>query len=251
MAEATQDQRTIFAMGGGGFSMEPDNLALDQYILALTKQERPKVCFLPTASGDAEEYIQRFHTSLETLGTEHSHLSLTRYNQPDPHRHLLDQDVIYVGGGNSFQMLLVWRAHGIHETLRQAWEEGIILCGISAGSLCWFSGSITDSWGHPLQVLDDGLGFLPDSHCPHYDGEPERQEIYEESIASGVLPPGVAVEDSCGVLYRGTQFVESVCSVPGKSSYRVTADGQKAQKTPIPTRTLPRLTPEAARPATK
>ena len=97
--------------------MEPDNLALDQYILALTGKERPKVCFLPTASGDADEYIERFHGAMGALETEHSHLSLTRYNQADPHKHLLDQDVIYVGGGNSFQMLLVWRAHGIDRTL--------------------------------------------------------------------------------------------------------------------------------------
>lgn len=239
MSETPPEHQTIFAMGGGGFSMEPDNLALDQYILALTGKERPKVCFLPTASGDAEGYIERFHAAMGTLGTEHSHLSLTRYNQPEPHEHLLDQDVIYVGGGNSFQMLLVWRAHGIDKTLRQAWEQGTILCGLSAGSLCWFSGSITDSWGRPLRVLSDGLGFLPESHCPHYDGEPERRKIYEESIANGTLPPGIAVEDSCGVLYRGTQLVESVCSVPGKSAYRVTADGEKAKLTPIPTRKLP------------
>ena len=239
MSDDKPDRRTLFAMGGGGFSMEPDNLALDRYILALTGKERPKVCFLPTASGDSEEYIERFHASLETLETEHSHLSLTRYNQRDPDGHLLDQDVIYVGGGNSFQMLLVWRAHGIDKTLRQAWEKGIILCGVSAGSLCWFSGSITDSWGHPVQVLKDGLGFLPESHCPHYDGEPERQKIYEENIASGEIPSGIAVEDSCGVLYRGTQLVESVCSVPKKSAYRVTADGGKAKLTPIPTRELP------------
>ncbi len=242
MSDDEADRRTLFAMGGGGFSMEPDNLALDRYVLALTEKGRPKVCFLPTASGDAEEYIERFHSALESLGTEHSHLSLTRYNQPDPDGHLLDQDVIYVGGGNSFQMLLVWRAHGIDKTLRQAWEKGIILCGVSAGSLCWFSGSITDSWGHPLQVLNDGLGLLPESHCPHYDGEPERQNIYEESVAIGELPPGIAVEDSCGVLYRGTQLVESVCSVPNKHAFRVTQVGGKVRRTTIPTRMLPPLT---------
>ena len=194
MSDTPPEHRTIFAMGGGGFSMEPDNLALDRYILALTGKERPKVCFLPTASGDSEEYIERFHASLETLGTEHSHLSLTRYNQRDPDGHLLDQDVIYVGGGNSFQMLLVWRAHGIDKTLRQAWEKGIILCGVSAGSLCWFSGSITDSWGHPLQVLNDGLGFLPESHCPHYDGEEQRRPLYQQLIAEG-FPAGYAIDE--------------------------------------------------------
>jgi peptidase E len=225
-------------MGGGGFSMEPDNPALDRYTLALSGKKRPKVCFLPTASGDAEEYIERFHVALPVLGAETSHLSLTRYNQSDPHGHLLDQDVIYIGGGNSFQMLLVWRAHGLDKTLRQAWEKGIILCGLSAGSLCWFSGSITDSWGHPLQVFNDGLGFLPESHCPHYDGSPERQKIYEASIANGDLPPGIAVDDSCGVLYRGTAFVESVCSVSGKRAHWVSPENGQARLDPIPTRLL-------------
>ncbi len=238
MSDTPQDRQTIFAMGGGGFAMEPDNLALDHYVLGLTTKAQPKICFVPTASGDAAEYIERFHTAMETLNTDHSHLSLTRYNHPDPHKHLLNQDVIYVGGGNSFQMLLVWRAHGIDKTLRRAWEQGTILCGMSAGSLCWFSGSITDSWGHPLQVLNDGLGFLPDSHCPHYDGEPERQQIYEQSIANGTLPQGIAVEDSCGVLYRGTELVESVCSVPGKTAYRIAAEEGQCTRTPIPTRTL-------------
>ena len=225
-------------MGGGGFSMEPDNLALDRYILDLTGKERPKVCFVPTASGDAEEYIERFHAAMAPLETEHSHLSLTRYNQPDPHGHLLDQDVIYVGGGNSFQMLLVWRAHGIDKTLRSAWEQGTVLCGLSAGSLCWFGGSLSDSWGRPLQVFNDGLGLLPGSHCPHYDGESDRADLYHQSVANGALPPGIAVEDSCGVLFRGTAFVESVCSVSGKRAYWVSSDDGKARIAPIPTRLL-------------
>ena len=132
-------------------------------------------------------------------------------------------------------MLLIWRAHGIEETLRQAWEKGIILCGISAGSLCWFSGSITDSWGHPLRVFNDGLGLLPGSHCPHYDGESDRADLYHQSVANGALPPGIAIEDCCGVLFRGSAFVESVCSVSGKRAYWVSPDdgdtcGHRAQE---------------------
>ena len=238
MPDNTPDRRTVFAMGGGGFSMEPENLALDRYLLSLTGKEQPKVCFLPTASGDAEEYIERFHVSLDTLGTEHSHLSLLRYNHPDPHGHLLDQDVIYVGGGNSFQMLLVWRGHGLDKTLRRAWEQGTVLCGLSAGSLCWFGGSISDSWGHPLRIFNDGLGLLPGSHCPHYAEGSDRAVLYHQSVANGALPPGIAVEDSCGVLYRGTEFVESVCSVSGKQAHWVSPEDGKTRPAPIPTRWL-------------
>ena len=233
MSTQKQELRTIFAIGGGGFCP-----TLDQYTLDLTSKATPRVCFIPTASGDAEGYIENFYASFEALGAECSHLNLTRYNQPDLHTHLLNQDVIYVGGGNSFHMLLIWRAHGVDETLRKAWEKGIVLTGLSAGSLCWFSGSITDSWGHPYQVLNDGLGFLPESHCPHYDAEPERQDIYEEAIAQGVLPSGVAVDDNCGVLYKGTEFIESVASQPGKLSYRITAENGAATRKPIATRQL-------------
>ena len=239
MPDETRDPRTVFAMGGGGFSMEPDNLALDRYILAQVAREKPKVCFLGTASGDAQELIDRFHDALGPLGADTSHLSLLRYNQPNPHEHLLQQDVIYVGGGNSFQMLLVWRGHGIDKTLRRAWEQGTVLCGLSAGSLCWFEGSVSDSWGRPLRVLDDGLGFLPGSHCPHYDGAADRAALYHQSIASGALPAGIAIDDSCGVLYRGTQRVESVASVSGKRSYEISAEDGEVRIVPIATRLLP------------
>lgn len=233
MSDAAQKERSIFAIGGGGFSP-----LLNQYTLELTGLERPKICFLPTASGDAEQYIENFYASYGALDSECSHLSLTRYNHPDPAAHLLDQDVIYVGGGNAFQMFLVWRAHGIDKTLRQAWEKGIVLTGLSAGSLCWFSAATTDSWGLPLRVFQDGLGFLPGSHSPHYDSEPERREIYERSIASGDLAPGIAIDDHCGVLFRGTQWVESVCSVPGKTAYHVSHEGEAIKSTPLPTRLL-------------
>ncbi|MBM66321.1 MAG: peptidase E [Myxococcales bacterium] len=233
MTENRPKEPTIFAIGGGGFSP-----LLDGYSLNLTGKADPKVCFLPTASGDAEGYIENFYAAFRPLGAQCSHLSLTRYNQPDPIAHLLDQDLIYVGGGNAFQMLLVWRAHGIDKALRQAWNQGTVLTGLSAGSICWFSGATTDSWGLPLSVLNDGLGFLPGSHSPHYDSEAERRVTYEHNIAAGALPDGLAIDDHCGVLFRGTQRIESVCSVAGKGSYLVTREGERAKETPLPTRCL-------------
>jgi dipeptidase E len=233
MSDSSSQPRFIFPIGGGGFSH-----LLDQYALDLTQKARPKVCFLPTASGDAEGYIENFYASFGALEAECSHLSLTRYNQADPVAHLLSQDMIYVGGGNAFQMLLVWRAHGLDKALLKAWERGTVLTGLSAGSLCWFSGATTDSWGLPLRVFNDGLGLLPQSHSPHYDTEPERREIYEKSIAQGDLPDGVAIDDHCGVLFKGTTLIESVCSVAGKVAYRVTREGGAAKTRAIPTRLL-------------
>ena len=227
MPKPDHDHRKIFAIGGGGFS-EP----MGQYTLDLVDVASPKVCFLPTASGDAPLYIENFYASFEALGAECSHVNLNLYNQADPASHLLNQDVIYVGGGNVFHMLLIWRAHGLDKVLRQAWEQGIVMTGLSAGSICWFRGGNTDSWGKPLRPFNDGLGLLPGSHSPHYDSEPERKISYERLIADGDLPPGIAIEDSCGVLFRGQQLIESVCSVIGKKAYRVSfANGVVTQET--------------------
>ena len=228
-----EESRTIVAIGGGGFSP-----LIDTYSLSFTQKPQPKVCFLPTASGDAQGYIEEFYKHFDSLTPYTSHLSLTRYNHPKLHQHLLDQDLIYVGGGNSFQMLLVWRAHDVDKTLKRAWEQGCVMTGLSAGSICWFNGSITDSWGYPYQLLDDGLGLLPGSHCPHYDGEPERPAIYEDLIAQGRLPSGIAIDDHCAVRYRGTERVEVVASRPGHQAYTITFSNGESIRHALPSRLL-------------
>jgi peptidase E len=233
MKNTPSDPRTIVAIGGGGFSS-----LIDQYSLSFTGKSQPKVCFLPTASGDAEGYIEDFYQHFGALTPHTSHLSLTRYNHPNLHQHLLDQDLIYVGGGNSFQMLLVWRAHEVDKTLKRAWEQGCVMTGLSAGSICWFHGSITDSWGHPYQLIDDGLGLLPGSHCPHYDTELERPAIYEDLIAQGTLPEGVAIDDHCAVRYQGTERSEIVCSAAGHQAYALRAVQGEAKRTPLAARLL-------------
>src|SRR5206468_1326166 len=152
----------IVAMGGGSWPMEPRNPRLDRYIFSLARARRPRVCFLGTAFGDERKGIRRFYRAMEKHDVTPSDLSLFRRDNRDPAKVLLEQDVIYVGGGNTANLLAIWRLHGVDRAMREAWKRGIILCGVSAGMICWFESSVTDSFG-PLRELDDGLGLLPGS----------------------------------------------------------------------------------------
>ena len=232
-------QPCTVAMGGGGFSMEPDNLALDRYLLGLCNAERAKVCFLPTASGDSPEYIERFYAAFESLDCQPSHLSLFRANQRRPAAHLLDQDLIYVGGGNTFNMLQLWRAHGLDEALRSAWQKGVVCAGISAGSICWFDDGLTDSFGPQLEPLGDGLGWIEGSNCPHYDGEAQRRPRFESLVAAGKLPGGMAADDGVALRYEGSALVEVVSSRPRRSAYRVMRKDNGVQIEALEPRLLP------------
>lgn len=220
-------------MGGGGFSMEPDNLALDRYILDQTGVTRPKVTFLPTASGDADQYVDRFHASFSTLECEPDHLGLFDRTISDLRAHVLSRDVIYVGGGNCWNMLLLWRAHGLDEILHEAWQAGVVLCGLSAGSICWFQQGTTDSFGLPLHPLLNGLGFISGSHCPHYDGEADRRPTYLQWVGDGTLLGGLALEDGVAAKFVNGDVVECVSSRPGARAYTVTASPEGAVETPI------------------
>ncbi len=221
----------IVALGGGGFSQETDNTLLDDYILGLTGVERPRVCFLPTASGDAEGYVDKFYAAFSPERCDPSHLFLLRPRALDGHpltaaeagearAHLLSRDVVYVGGGNTSNMLAAWRLHGIDQVLREAWKAGVVLCGISAGSLCWFAGGPTDGLGNGIQPLSDGLGFLPGSHSPHYD-EPSWRTRYQELVAAGLLPDGYAADNCAALHFVGTELVRVVASKPEARGYRV------------------------------
>jgi dipeptidase E len=234
--------RIIVAMGGGGFSMEPDNPLLDDFILDLARaargRRRPRVCFLATASGDTPGYIADYYAAFARR-SEATHLSLFVRTVDDIERLLLEQDVVYVGGGNTENMLAVWRAHGVDRAMRRAWEAGVVLAGVSAGSLCWFETGTTDSFGAGLAPLSNGLGFLAGSHSPHYDGEATRRPHYQRLIAEGVLPAGYAVDDGAALVFRGTDLAEVVASRPGSRAFRVErgSDGE-AIETELPTRYL-------------
>jgi dipeptidase E len=213
----------IVALGGGGFSMERDSSLLDDYILSLTHATRPRVCFLPTASGDADHYVVRFYRRF-SAHCDASHVSLFRRDQgvggveDDLATHLLAQDLIYVGGGNVVSMLGAWRAHGLDTVLRRAWRRGIVLCGPSAGSLCWFAESLSAFHGAPRRVR--GLGLLPYSNCVHYDAEPARRAEYHRFVAAG-MRAGFAADDGVALHFRGTLLKRAVSSRPGGRAYRV------------------------------
>ena len=178
------------ALGGGGFSDEPDDPRLDAYILALARRPRPRVCFVGTASGDAPTYTRKFfHAVVRHHDAEPSELLLFERDVADLRAFVLAQDVLYVGGGNTANLLAVWRVHGLDAILREALDAGAVLCGISAGMNCWFEASSTDSFGPELAPLHDGLGFVGGSACPHYDGEPQRRPHYR-ALVDGGFPPG-------------------------------------------------------------
>jgi dipeptidase E len=212
--------KQIIAMGGGGFSMEPDNLLLDQYIINQSKASRPKVCFLPTASGDAEWYIERFYKSFTSLSIEPSHLSLFKPSTRDLEGFLLEKDIIYVGGGNTKNMLALWKEWGIDVILRKAWESGTILTGLSAGSICWFEEGTTDSYGDGLETIK-GLGLIAGSHSSHYDGEENRRPLYHSFIERGELKPGYAADDGAALHFIDEELSRAVSSRPYASAYRV------------------------------
>ncbi len=214
-------------MGGGGFTMpEQDRSdALDRFVLSLTGKAVPRVCFLPTASGDPREQVTRFYERFGDWPCEPSTLSLFHLGRDriDPVVHILSQDALYIGGGSMRNMLAIWREHGLDEAMRTAWHRGVVLAGLSAGAMCWFEGGVSMSGGHPEVVR--GIGLLPGSLSVHLDGEWERLPVYEQAVATGALPSGFAADDGAAILFRGTEPAECVASRAGARVLRVAADG--------------------------
>jgi peptidase E len=217
-------RRQIVAFGGGGFSMESGNPLLDDYVVGLAGRPRPRICFLPTASGDADHYIARFYRAFCASRCEPSHVSLFRRDSPieATREHLLSRDVIYVGGGSIVSMLGTWRAHGLDATLREAWESGVILCGLSAGSLCWFAEGVTAFHGPPVGF--DGLGFLPWSNCVHFDRGSARESAYRRLVRDG-MRQGYAAEDGTALHFVGERLLRVVSSRPAARAYRISRQG--------------------------
>ena len=218
------EARRIVAMGGGGFSARPNDPELDRFIVEQVRAPTPSLCLLPTASGDPDDQIQRFYRAFHDLDCRPSHLSLFRLgSRPiDVRERLLGMDVIYVGGGSMSNLLAIWRVHKLDEILYEAWRRGIVLCGISAGSMCWFRAGITKSHGEPR--VASGLGFLPYSHTVHWASEPERRIVFRKAIANGELPAGFGADDGTALLFSGTELVEVVRTQRSAGAFRVDAD---------------------------
>jgi dipeptidase E len=231
----------IVACGGGRALMDRRDDPIHRYTLELTGKERPRVLFLGTAAGDDPSYIVSFYETFSAERCVPSHLRLFHISVPDVHKFVLDHDVIHVAGGNTANMLDVWRLHGVDVALREAWESGAVMTGGSAGGLCWFQGGTTDSFGPELQPLVDGLGFLEGSFCPHHDAQDGRRSLYHQAILDGTLPDGYAVDDLVGLHFRGTELVGAVTSQPQGRALRVRRDpdgGGGIVEEPVPTEVL-------------
>jgi peptidase E len=242
----TADAPTILATSGG---MMPSarlvweigpltDLAVE---LAGVTGRAPRICFLATAMGDDAALIRTFYSAAQLRGLAASHLALFPMpNVEDVTEHLCGQDVVWVGGGSVAGLLAMWRLHGVDVALRKAWRSGVVLTGVSAGSLCWHVGGTTDSFGPDLRPFTDGLGLVPFSNGVHYDSEPQRRPLFQSLIADGTLPAGYATDDGVGLLYRGSELVEAVSEQDGARAFWVEAGADGVVETPLETRPLRR-----------
>jgi peptidase E len=240
---STDGKPHILAIGGGSFMPlargggAPSPLL--RYALDLTGSDRPRVCFLNTALGDGAEYTARSYAALGRLDAELSHLALFPMpNHEDPAAHLLAQDLVYVHGGSVANLLALWRLHGLDEAFGEAWRSGVVLCGESAGALCWHAGGTTDSFGPELRPLTDGLGLLPYSCGVHYDSEAQRRPLLHRLVADGTLPDAYAADEAVGLHYVGTEFVQAVTYRDGQGAYRAPAPDVLLAESPSRGRTL-------------
>jgi dipeptidase E len=227
----------IVAMGGGGWMM--DDPVLDRFVAALVERDRPRICFVPTASGD-HPASERVHEAFPADRFETSILRLFDRDVADVTAFLRAHDVVYVGGGNTVSMLAIWRAHGVDTALRAAYEDGVVMAGISAGANCWFSACTTDSYllGRADPLLD-GLGFVEGSFTPHYDSEPARRPSVLAAVAAGGLPAGYACGDFAALHIVDGRLREAVASRAGATAYRIEPDGAGGvRETALPTRLL-------------
>ncbi len=241
--------RRILALGGHEFSARPPDRAVCELLLRLADErggERPRICILPTASGDTSDLIGSFYAAFGERPCEPSDVSLFRLGRrPMALRdHLLEQDLIYVGGGSLLNLLAVWEAHDIASILALAWRQGIVLAGQSAGAMCWFEAGITKSSGKPLAAA--GLGMLAGSLCVHYNNEPERRAAYLDAVGDG-MPGGYGLDDYAGLLWEGEGAPTALTARRGARAYRVTNRDNTVAESPLPTRFLPAPAPAALR----
>jgi len=230
----------IVAIGGAEFTMRPENEALHDYVLSFVETSEPRICLVPTASGDPQEQIRSFHGAMERRGCEASSISLFRLGVApvDLAAHLLAQDAIYVTGGSLVNLLALWREHQLDAIMREAHERGILLCGYSAGSMCWFEQGISRGGGAPATV--PGLGLTPGSHCVHYSQDPARRDAYRRAVGTGEIPAGLALDDHAAALIEDGRMVEAVRSRESASAFRVSpAAGGEVDERRIEARLLP------------
>ncbi len=242
---AADGRRHVLAMGGlrGAEDIGRDDDGaplLLAYAARLTGRPDPRICLLNTAHGDDQAGYVRAYQLFGPLRCRVSHLQLFPMpNTADPEDLLLSQDLIFVGGGSVANMLAVWRVHGLDQVMRTAWQAGIVLSGVSAGAICWFSGGTTDSFGAALRPFTGGLGLLAPSFCPHYDSEPRRRPLYQSLVAGGALPGGIACDDGAAAHYADDALTAIVTDRPAARGFAVQrAAGDAASETALTRRFL-------------
>jgi len=235
--------RQLIVLGGGGFLMEKSR-ALDNYFLRATGKPNPRICFVGTASGDAESGRYKFYEAMAMLDCRATHLSLVQPPKQDLAAFVMEQDAIYVGGGNTRSLLALWREWGLDVALRAAYESGIVMGGISAGMICWFESGITDSVPGTLSPLPC-LGWLPGSACPHYDGEAERRPAFHRLLAEGRIPPGYAADDGVALHFVDDALVHVVASRPTAKAFRLSIQDGAVLEVALPVRVLDGVMPNA------
>jgi peptidase E len=218
-------EQQIVGLGGAAEGDEEATKRLIAHVVGVAGKDAPRVCVVPTASAESAEVVLGIYGLLPPEAVP-SCARFIPWPPADLRELILEQDVIFVCGGNTANMLAVWRVHGLDRILREAWEAGIVLTGWSAGMICWFEAGVTDSFGPRLEGMRDGLGFLPGSACPHYDGEELRRPVYTRLVAEKGFPPGVAADDGVGLHYVGTELAEVVTVREGAAAYRVDPAGE-------------------------
>ena len=221
--------KQIIAIGGGGFGRNPGQGIIEKYILEQSNKTKPNVCFIPTATGDNEAYKVNYYATFSKMNCSPVHLDFFK-RTPDLEELIASQDIIFVGGGNTKSMLAVWKDWGLDEILRKAYNNGTIMCGVSAGANCWFEKAVVDSWSEDLKVMDC-MGFVKGNCCPHYDEEPERRPMVKKFLEDNTLDNCFAVEGGCALHITDETEFKAVVFSKGKNAYEVDA----SMESPYPT----------------
>jgi len=225
-------KKQIIAIGGGGFGRSPGEGVIEKYILDQSDKEKPHICFIPTATGDNEAYKVNYYSTFSKLNCSPVHLDFFK-RTPDLEELIKHQDIIFVGGGNTKSMLAVWKDWGLDLILKEAYERGVIMCGVSAGAICWFEEGVTDSWSEELKVMDC-LGFVKGACCPHYDEEPQRRPSLSKFLTEGVMQSCYAVDGGCALHIENEQEYKAVVFAKDKNAYCVDLENNQVNEEPYP-----------------
>lgn len=228
--------RHIIAIGGGGFGRDPGEGLIEDYILKQSKKDRPNICFIPTATGDNEAYKNNYYSTFTRLDCNPTHLDFFK-RTPDLKELILEQDVIFVGGGNTKSMLAVWKDWGLDLLLKEAYENGVVMSGVSAGAICWFAMGITDSWSDELKLMNC-MGFIDGNCCPHYDEEPQRRPSVKRFLEKKKLEQCFCIEGGNALHFKNEQVYSSVSFKKNKNSYLATILEDKVVEKELPCRNI-------------